>query len=158
MGFRATAIAAIHHRAGKPPVGCAGEEGESDAGRHGQAGYQQQGGDVPKEDGHDHAVDEHGGGPEGAAFEQAAGWFFERQQEAALADAQCQECHGGGQAVADLVAAHGYHADGIGAEGYERDQDGQAATGPEQTTARRGDAAGLPGEAQLVDGKPDENR
>ena len=78
-------------RAGKPPVGCAGEEGQSPTpDSDGQAGNQQQGGDVPEEDGHDHAVDEHGGGPEGAAFEQAAGWFFERQQEAALADAQCQ--------------------------------------------------------------------
>ena len=92
----------------------------------------------------------------GAAFEEAPRRLFERQQQAALADAQRQQGQIGRQAVADLFAGHRYHADGIGAKGYERDQRGHPAGGPEQTAARRGHATGLPGKAQLMDCKPDE--
>ena len=53
-------------------------------------------------------------------------------------------------------APHRYHADRVGSEGYERDQCGQPAGGPQETAARSAEAAGLPGEAELMDGEPDE--
>ena len=111
---------------------------------------------MPEEDGHYDAVYEHGRGPEGAALEEAAGGFFEGEEEAGLGDAEGQQGYSGRQAVADLLGAHRYHADRVGAEGDEGDERGEAGGGPEETTAGSADAAGLPGVAELVDGEPDE--
>ena len=111
---------------------------------------------MPEEDGHYDAVDEHGRGPEGAALEEAAGGFFEGEEEAGLGDAEGEQGYSGRQAVADLMGAHGYHADGVGAEGDEGDECGEAGGCPEEGVAGCADAAGLPGVAELVDGEPDE--
>lgn len=112
---------------------------------------------VPEEDGHQDAVNQYRGGPESPALEQSPGRSFHRQEEAALGDAQCKKGQAGRQTVADLFAAHRYHADGIGSEDDQRDEGGQSAAGPEKSAAGSADAAALPGKTELVDREPDEN-
>ena len=111
---------------------------------------------MPEEDGHNHAVDEHGRGPEGAALEEAAGGFSRARRRPVWATPRASRVTLGGRLLLISLGAHGYHADGIGAEGDEGDERGEAGGGPEEGAAGCADAAGLPGVAELVDGEPDE--